>query len=151
MASAPRSRKRAMARPPLWQRWLESQTVRWGLIVTAFSLLSFAFGTTRDLVLKAWRHYTGAELAHKLEPEVAAARNLAAEAAGLAKATLERASVGEERLKIAEKRLDAAEDTKRIEQERTQAVETVQRAACLEGDLATDACGRLGYPTKQMK
>jgi hypothetical protein len=120
-------------------------------LLTLFSLFSFMFGTTRDLALAMWRHYTGAELAHELAPEVVAARNLAAEAAGLAKATLERASVGEERLKVAEKRLDAAEETKRIEQERTQAVETAQRAACLAGDLAEDACGRLGYPSKAHK
>jgi len=141
--------KKKDAPAPRWRRWIENRAVLAAALLTLFGLFSFAFGTTRDLVLGAWRHYTGAELAFKLEPQVQELRDLQVQQAPLLNATLERIEQGEQRLKKAEKTLEAATVSKQIEQERQGAVETAHRSACLAGELSKDACRRLGYPTVQ--
>jgi len=147
------ARKRRPARsaaPPWWHRFrLESGAAKAGALLTLFALVSFLFGTTKDLVTQVWRHYTGAELAYTLEPEVRELRKLTAQALELTASNVDRIDLGEKRLKKAEQTLDAATDSKRIEQEREGAVEKAQRGACITGELASDTCNRLGYPTKQ--
>lgn len=134
---------------PRWQRVLENRTVQITLIVTAFSAVSFLFGTTRDLALAIWRHYSGAELAFKLAPEVQRLNDLNVTQSELLQRTSDRIDLGEKRLKQAERTLDEAQESKKIEQEREGAVEKAQRSACITGELSEDACHRLGYPTKQ--
>ena len=135
--------------PPRWHRWIENRAVLAAALLTLFSLVSFAFGTTRDLTIQAWRHYTGAELAFTLAPQVQELRDLQVQQAPLLNATLDRISQGEKRLLKAEKTLEAANVSKAIEQEREGAVEKAQRSACLTRELSEDACHRLGYPTEQ--
>jgi len=143
-------RKKAAPPPPWWHhRWLEHRAVQAGALLTLFGLFSFIFGTTRDMAMQAWRHYTGAELAHQLAPEVSELRALTAQTAALTTRQDERATVGEQRLGKLEQTLAAVQDSKEIEQERQGAVEKTQRSACLTGELSEDACHRLGYPTVQ--
>lgn len=136
-APPPTRRERATARVG---KWLESRAVWAAALLTLFSLFSFFVGTTRDLVMAGWRHYTGAELALAHDPKLAKLEQLAAQVA-------ERTNASEQRLGNAEKTLNEIRKLKEAEQERTRAVEEAQRAACLAGDLSPDACHRLGYPT----
>jgi hypothetical protein len=120
--------------------------------VTAFWVLaSLLGGSVYSWSQQAWRHYTGAELAHELRPEVSALKGLATETSALAAQVAERTNASEARLKKAESTLDEIRKLKEIEQERTRAVEAAQRTACLAGELAHDTCHRLGYPTGEAR
>lgn len=126
-----------------WTRWTESRAVLAAAALTLFSLFSFLFGTTRDLVLAGWHHYTGAELAHELDPKVEALLDAQLKQSAILEAQDGRLRVTERNLLELRKIKEAEQEQAVAEAAKLEAVLAWQRQACSEQKLSLEFCAGL--------